>query len=60
MFVTAYSVDYDGDGGNGWLYNMLAGATDGSGAQPRDVVRYIGLDLPASAVPSDVSHLHSF
>ncbi len=32
VIVTTYTVDYNGDGGNGWLYNMLAGATDGSGA----------------------------
>ncbi len=60
LSVTAYTVDYAGDGGNGWLYNMFAGATDGSGAQPRDVVRHVALTLPAALVPNDASHLATF
>lgn len=58
--VTAFTIDYAGDAGSGWLYNMFTGATDGSGAAPRDLVKYVGLTLPASAAPNDATHLKSF
>ncbi|MCA9620966.1 MAG: Ig-like domain-containing protein [Myxococcales bacterium] len=60
VVITAYTVDYDGDNGNGWLYNMIAGATDGSGLSPRDVHGYLLFSLPTSAPPSDPSQQISF
>ena len=60
LSVTAYTVDYTGDANNGWLYNMFSGATDGSGATPRDLVQYVGLTLPASVVPNAPTHLQAF
>lgn len=60
VVVTAYTVDYAGDNGNGWLYNMLAGATDGSGATPRDLHAYLWLTLPTSSAPSTPSFVHLF
>lgn len=58
--VTAYTVDYAGDSNNGWLYNMISGATDGSGVTPRDLVQYVGLDLPGPVAPNDAGHIKSF
>ncbi len=60
LIITAYTIDYDGDTGNGYLYNMLSGATDGSGATSRDLVGYVGLTLPSSQPPNDPSHLKTF
>lgn len=60
LIVTTYTVDYAGDGGNGWLYNMLIGATDGSAATPRDIYGYGQIVLPTSNLPNDFSHLLTF
>ncbi len=60
VIVTAYTIDYDGDGGNGWLYNMLSSASDGSGATPRDLVEFLQIDLPTSQSPNDAAHLQTF
>ena len=60
IIVTAYTVDYAGDNGNGWIYNMLGAATDGSGATPRPLVSYVDLQLPTSLLPNDASQLVSF
>ena len=58
--VTAYLIDYAGDNGNGWLYNMLSGATDGSGASPRDLVNYVEVPVPAAVAPTDGSLFKTF
>jgi hypothetical protein len=50
--VAAYLIDYNGDSGNGWLYNLLSGATEGSGATARDLVKYIDFNRTLSAVPN--------
>lgn len=60
LVVTTYTVDYEGDNQNGWLYNMVFGATDGSGATPRDIFGYGLLALPTSNVPNTLSHLNTF
>ena len=60
ILITTYTVDYTGDGGNGWLYNMLDGATDGSGVSPVDLFGYVQLDLPTSLAPNHTSHLRTF
>lgn len=60
VLVTAYTVDYDGAGGDGWLFNLLAGAADGSAATPRDLVTYLELGLPAAAAPNAPQKLSSF
>jgi hypothetical protein len=52
LVVTCYTVDYNGGGGDGWVYNMLSGATDGSGAAPLDLVSYLELALPTSVAPN--------
>jgi hypothetical protein len=52
LVITAYTVDYNGFAGAGALYNMLAGAVDGSAAEPRDLVSYLGLTLPTSTAPN--------
>ncbi len=58
--VTAYTVDYGGAGGDGWVYNMLSGATDGPATAPRDLVQHLRLSLPADAAPNDPSHVLPF
>lgn len=50
--VAAYIVDYNGDSGNGWVYNILSGATEGSGVTPRDLVKYIDYNRTLSTNPS--------
>lgn len=50
--VAAYVVDYNGDSGNGWVYNILSGATEGSGVTPRDLVKYIDYNRTLSTNPS--------
>ncbi|HHH26836.1 MAG TPA: hypothetical protein ENK57_00585 [Polyangiaceae bacterium] len=59
-YTVDYTVDYAGDDGNGWLYNMLAGATDGSGASPRDLYGYLGLTLRTSSAPNAPSFVQVF
>jgi Bacterial Ig-like domain len=56
VIVTAYSVDYAGDNGNGWLYNMVFGANDGPAATPRDAYGFVQLTLPTSQSPNDPAH----
>ncbi len=60
LVITTYTVDYAGDGGNGWLYNMLDGATDGSGLTPVNLFGYVQLDLPSSLPPNHATHLRTF
>lgn len=60
LIVTTYTIDYAGDAGNGTLYNMITGATDGSGAAPRDIFGYGLIALPTSNVPNTSSHLVPF
>ncbi len=60
VIVTSFTVDYDGDSGNGWLYNMILGATDGSAATPRDIFAFGQIPLPTSDDPNDLSHLVTF
>ncbi len=50
--IAAYIIDYNGDSGNGWLYNLLSGATEGSGATPRDLVKYIDHNRTLSTNPN--------
>jgi hypothetical protein len=50
--VAAYLIDYNGDSGNGYLYNLLSGATEGSGATARDLVKYIDFNRTLSTVPN--------
>jgi hypothetical protein len=50
--VAAYIIDYYGDSGNGYLYNLLSGATEGSGATARDLVKYIDFNRTLSTVPN--------
>ena len=50
--VAAYIIDYNGDGGNGWVYNILSGATEGSGSTPRDLVKYIDYNRTLSTNPN--------
>jgi len=60
VIVAAYTVDYTGDGGNGWVYNMFSGAVDGSAATPVDLTAYLKLQLPTSLPPNDGLHLQTF
>jgi hypothetical protein len=60
LAVTAYTVDYSGGGGAGWLYNMLSGATDMSAATPVDLTSYVHVALPTSLAPNDPSELQAF
>ena len=60
LAITTYLVDYTGDGGNGWVYNMLSGATDGTGATPRDLVQYVLLALPSASAPNAAANLKAF
>ena len=60
LIITAHTVDYNGAGGDGWIYNMLAGATDGPGVPPRPLVGFVHLQLPSSYSPNDPGNLGSF
>ncbi|AFM11366.1 Ig-like domain-containing protein [Turneriella parva] len=50
--IAAYIVDYNGDSGNGWVYNLLSGATEGSGSVARDLVKYIDYNRTLSTTPN--------
>lgn len=58
--ITFYLVDYNGGSGNGWLYNMLNGATEGAAATPVDLVKYVEIDFAASANPNAAGNIKSF
>ena len=60
IVLTTYTIDYDGQGGDGHLYNMLPAGIEGSGATPRDLVQYLRIQLPTSTAPSDASLLQTF
>lgn len=53
--VTAFIVDYNGDSGNGWVYNMLSGATEGTGSTARDLVKYIDYNRASSNTPASIA-----
>lgn len=53
--VAAFLVDYNGDSGNGWLYNMLTGATEGTGSAARDLVKYVDYNRASSNNPSSIA-----
>ncbi len=58
--ITFYIIDYNGDSGKGWLYNMLNGATDGTGNPARDLVKYVEIDFSASKTPNDAANIKNF
>ncbi len=60
VIVTAYTIDYNGDGGAGFLYNMLPAAVAGSGATPRNLAQYVHVQLPTSLSANAPSALKSF
>ena len=62
LIATSFTIDYDGDNGsgNGWVSNMIFGATDGAAATPRNIYAYGLLALPTSNNPNDLSHLVTF
>jgi hypothetical protein len=58
ILISAYTIDYNGDGGNGYLYNMLPAAA--AGPAPADLTQYVHVTLPTSTAPNDASALSSF
>jgi hypothetical protein len=60
IHIASYTIDYDGDGGNGYSYNLLPGTTPGSTATPLDLVKYIAIDLPSGTAPADSANVHNF
>ena len=60
LFITTFAVDYAGYSGDGAVFDMLNGATDGSAATPVDLYGYIELDLPSSLAPTHGDHWQTF